>query len=170
MNWLGRRAVEFPAHIYRVQRSRQPRDLQCEPAVDHCRGVDPRNDGLRQVPQWAWGRLALRRISLGLDTRRQLHGTDRVRLVVQLELQDFPPTDMGSAGETFFNAALSLVVSSRADWRARYAQVITYEKASGWIMWTWKAEQADEWSYQAGLRYGWIPSDPTSLEYPNICG
>ena len=50
------------------------------------------------------------------------------------------------------------------------AQVITYEKASGWIMWTWKAEQADEWSYQAGLRYGWIPSNPTSFQYPNICG
>lgn len=50
------------------------------------------------------------------------------------------------------------------------AQVITYEKASGWIMWTWKAEQADEWSYQAGLTYGWIPSDPISRQYPNICG
>jgi glucan 1,3-beta-glucosidase len=50
------------------------------------------------------------------------------------------------------------------------AQVITYEKASGWIMWTWKAEDADEWSYEAGLANGWIPSDPTSYEYPNICG
>lgn len=50
------------------------------------------------------------------------------------------------------------------------AQVITYEKASGWIMWTWKTEQTDEWSYQAGLRYGWIPSNPTSLKYPTICG
>jgi len=55
----------------------------------------------------------------------------------------------------------------RQSWEA---QVITYEKASGWIMWTWKAEQADEWSYQAGLNYGWIPRDPTSLQYPNICG
>lgn len=30
------------------------------------------------------------------------------------------------------------------------AQTIAYEKGSGWIMWTWKAEDADEWSYQAG--------------------
>lgn len=25
------------------------------------------------------------------------------------------------------------------------AQVITFEKAQGWIQWTWKAENADEW-------------------------
>lgn len=50
------------------------------------------------------------------------------------------------------------------------AQVITFEKASGWIQWTWKTEDADEWSYEKGLSYGWIPYDPTSLEYPNICG
>lgn len=49
------------------------------------------------------------------------------------------------------------------------AQVISYEKGSGWIQWTWKAENADDWSYQAGLEYGWIPQDPTDLEYPNIC-
>lgn len=50
------------------------------------------------------------------------------------------------------------------------SKVITFEKASGWIQWTWKAEQADEWSYSAGLLYGWIPQDPTDLMYPNICG
>jgi len=50
------------------------------------------------------------------------------------------------------------------------AQVITYEKAQGWLQWTWKAENADEWSYQAGLANGWIPQNPTDLQYPNICG
>ncbi|KIJ66234.1 glycoside hydrolase family 5 protein [Hydnomerulius pinastri MD-312] len=50
------------------------------------------------------------------------------------------------------------------------AQVISYEKADGWLQWTWKAENADEWSYQAGLENGWIPQDPTDLEYPTICG
>lgn len=50
------------------------------------------------------------------------------------------------------------------------AQVISYEKGDGWLFWTWKAENADEWSYQAGLNYGWIPSDPTDLQYPDICG
>ena len=50
------------------------------------------------------------------------------------------------------------------------AQVISYEKAQGWIMWTWKAENADDWSYQAGLAGGWIPQNPTNLKYPNICG
>ncbi|KAJ6520130.1 glycoside hydrolase family 5 protein [Mycena sanguinolenta] len=49
------------------------------------------------------------------------------------------------------------------------AQVISYEKAQGWIQWTWKAENADEWTYQAGLANGWIPQDPTDLMFPNIC-
>jgi glucan 1,3-beta-glucosidase len=51
------------------------------------------------------------------------------------------------------------------------AQVITYESsANGWVQWTWKAENADEWSYQAGLANGWIDPDPTKRQYPNICG
>lgn len=50
------------------------------------------------------------------------------------------------------------------------AQIITYEKGAGWIQWTWKAERADDWSYQAGLANGWIPRNPTNLLYPNICG
>ncbi|KAF8445642.1 glycoside hydrolase family 5 protein [Boletus edulis BED1] len=51
------------------------------------------------------------------------------------------------------------------------AQVISYEKVTdGWLQWTWKAENADEWSYQAGLKYGWIPQNPTNYMYPNICG
>jgi glucan 1,3-beta-glucosidase len=50
------------------------------------------------------------------------------------------------------------------------AQVITFEKAQGWLQWTWKTEQTDEWSYQVGLAHGWIPSNPTDYRYPNICG
>lgn len=50
------------------------------------------------------------------------------------------------------------------------AQVITFEKAQGWLQWTWKTEQTDEWSYQAGLENGWIPLNPTNYRYPNICG
>ena len=50
------------------------------------------------------------------------------------------------------------------------AQVISYEKGGqGWVQWTWKAEIADEWTYQAGLTNGWIPKNPTDLQYPNIC-
>ncbi|KAF8983682.1 glycoside hydrolase superfamily [Cyathus striatus] len=43
------------------------------------------------------------------------------------------------------------------------AQVITFDHGQGWIEWTWKAENADEWSYEAGLENGWIPHDPTDL-------
>lgn len=49
------------------------------------------------------------------------------------------------------------------------AQAMTFESGAGWIQWTWKAENADEWTYQAGLQYGWIPQDPTDYQYPGIC-
>ncbi|TKY90468.1 hypothetical protein EX895_000466 [Sporisorium graminicola] len=35
-------------------------------------------------------------------------------------------------------------------------QISVYERASGWIYWTWKTEQAADWDYQRGLKYGWI--------------
>ncbi|KAF8527568.1 exo-beta-1,3-glucanase [Hysterangium stoloniferum] len=50
------------------------------------------------------------------------------------------------------------------------AQIDSYEGgAQGWIYWTWKAENADDWSYQAGLAGGWIPQNPTNRQFPNIC-
>ncbi|KZP25281.1 glycoside hydrolase family 5 protein [Athelia psychrophila] len=49
------------------------------------------------------------------------------------------------------------------------AQVETYEAGQGWIQWTWKAENADEWTYQAGLAGGWIPQNPANHKYPSQC-
>ncbi|KAH9849706.1 glycoside hydrolase family 5 protein [Lenzites betulinus] len=49
------------------------------------------------------------------------------------------------------------------------SQVAIGEAVQGWIFWTWKAENADEWSYQRGLAGGWIPQDPTDSLYPDIC-
>ena len=43
-------------------------------------------------------------------------------------------------------------------------QVSVYETGSGWIEWTWKAEQAADWSYQAGLKGGWITYDLNNLK------
>ncbi len=41
------------------------------------------------------------------------------------------------------------------------SQTQTFENnGQGWIFWTWKTPAA-EWSYQTGLRLGWIPQDPT---------
>ncbi|KAJ7284967.1 glycoside hydrolase family 5 protein [Mycena rebaudengoi] len=48
-------------------------------------------------------------------------------------------------------------------------QVMMGEKVQGWVYWTWKAENSDEWSYQKGLEGGWIPTDPSDRMYPNIC-
>lgn len=49
-------------------------------------------------------------------------------------------------------------------------QVRAYEKGGvGWVYWNWKMENADEWSYEAGLKYGWIPQHPTDFKYPDLC-
>lgn len=50
-------------------------------------------------------------------------------------------------------------------------QISAYETGSGWVQWTWKTEigTGEEWSYKAGLQYGWIPEDPTERAYPGIC-
>jgi hypothetical protein len=51
--------------------------------------------------------------------------------------------------------------SEYKDYLRRYWEVQVYvgEQIQGWIFWTWKAENADEWSYQKGLEGGWIPKD-----------
>ncbi|PKI85884.1 glucan 1,3-beta-glucosidase [Malassezia vespertilionis] len=47
------------------------------------------------------------------------------------------------------------------------AQADAYEGGVGWIMWTWKVahHNADEWSYKAGVKNGWIPRDPTNRDF-----
>ncbi|OCF54308.1 glucan 1,3-beta-glucosidase [Kwoniella mangroviensis CBS 10435] len=52
-------------------------------------------------------------------------------------------------------------------------QVQTYENnGQGWIHWTWKTESAADWSYQSGIKNGFIPSDPTNhkYSYQSLCG
>jgi len=48
-------------------------------------------------------------------------------------------------------------------------QVEMGERVQGWVYWTWKNENADDWSYQKGLAGGWIPQDPSNRKYPKIC-
>lgn len=50
------------------------------------------------------------------------------------------------------------------------AQVTVAELAAGWVYWTWKAENADDWSYKAGVENGYIPRDPSERMYPGLCG
>lgn len=50
------------------------------------------------------------------------------------------------------------------------AQTQAYEKGGlGWVMWSWKMEDVDEWSYQKGLEWGWIPRDLDHGNWPSIC-
>lgn len=39
----------------------------------------------------------------------------------------------------------------------------SYERGTGWIMWTWKTEQAADWDYKRGLQYGWITRNLNSF-------
>ena len=50
------------------------------------------------------------------------------------------------------------------------AQIDAYERGSGWFFWTWKAEEAADWSYQRLLELDIFPSSPDDRMYPNICG
>ncbi|KAI2627654.1 glucan 1,3-beta-glucosidase precursor [Hypoxylon sp. NC1633] len=43
------------------------------------------------------------------------------------------------------------------------AQMVAYEKASGWIFWTWKAEASPEWSFKDLANAGVIPQPLTSM-------
>ncbi|KAK8085804.1 glycoside hydrolase family 5 protein [Apiospora hydei] len=49
------------------------------------------------------------------------------------------------------------------------AQMVAYDKADGWIFWTWKTESAPEWDYRALANAGVIPVPPNPYN-PNICG
>ncbi|KAJ7773250.1 glycoside hydrolase family 5 protein [Mycena metata] len=80
-----------------------------------------------------------------------------------------PNTPLGScAGWTgsYSNFSADYKTFLRQYWEV---QVTMGESVQGWIYWTWKAENSDEWSYQKGLEGGWIPQDPTDRLYPNIC-
>ncbi|KDN42071.1 glycoside hydrolase family 5 protein [Tilletiaria anomala UBC 951] len=50
-------------------------------------------------------------------------------------------------------------------------QVQTYEyNAAGWVYWAWKNAGAPDWSYQTGLKYGWIPQDASTQPWgDDIC-
>lgn len=50
------------------------------------------------------------------------------------------------------------------------AQLDAFEKASGWIFWTWKTESAPEWHMKDLLANGLFPQPLTSRNYPGQCG
>jgi glucan 1,3-beta-glucosidase len=74
------------------------------------------------------------------------------------------------SGKTGNAATFSTAMKNamRQHWEA---QVNSFEAAAGWIAWTWKTEagRAEEWSYQKGVQYGWIPKNPTERKYANPC-
>jgi len=49
------------------------------------------------------------------------------------------------------------------------AQLDGYEKAAGWIFWTWKTEGAPEWDMQALLQNGVFPNPVTNRNHPGQC-
>ncbi|ORY64786.1 glucan 1,3-beta-glucosidase precursor [Pseudomassariella vexata] len=49
------------------------------------------------------------------------------------------------------------------------AQIVAYEKAAGWIFWTWKNEAAPEWNFKDLAEAGLIPQ-PLSSTSAGVCG
>lgn len=49
------------------------------------------------------------------------------------------------------------------------AQLDAYEKAGGWIFWTWKTESAPEWDMQDLLAGGLFPQPLNNRQYPGQC-
>lgn len=49
------------------------------------------------------------------------------------------------------------------------AQLDAYESHSGWIYWTWKAENAPEWAMNNLINAGLFPQPLTDRQYPNQC-
>ncbi|KAF2720914.1 glycoside hydrolase family 5 protein [Polychaeton citri CBS 116435] len=49
------------------------------------------------------------------------------------------------------------------------AQMVAFEKADGWIFWTWKNEGAPEWHFRDLANAGIIPQPLSSMNY-GICG
>ncbi|KAF8227308.1 exo-beta-1,3-glucanase [Tricholoma matsutake] len=81
-----------------------------------------------------------------------------------------PNTQYHGSCTNFTGSYLSFSDSYKAFLRKYWeVQVEIGEKVQGWVFWTWKAENADEWSYQKGLEGGWIPQDPTQRQYPGLC-
>ncbi|GAM88413.1 hypothetical protein ANO11243_064460 [Dothideomycetidae sp. 11243] len=58
------------------------------------------------------------------------------------------------------NADPSTYSASYKQWLLEFAlaQMQSFEQGWGWFYWTWKTEQAAQWSYQAGLAAGTLPS------------
>ncbi|UZJ57547.1 hypothetical protein CBS101457_006867 [Exobasidium rhododendri] len=62
-------------------------------------------------------------------------------------------TGSGANFSTFYKSYLANMFDTQRN---------VYETGSGWIMWTWKTEQAADWDYQKGLQYGYITSNLNS--------
>jgi len=77
---------------------------------------------------------------------------------------------IGSCDGKYTGSVEGLSDADRANIK-RYieAQFVAFEKADGWIFWTWKTEGAPEWDFQALTRNGMIPQ-PFSAMNRAICG
>ncbi|GAA5940619.1 uncharacterized protein JCM15063_006307 [Sporobolomyces koalae] len=77
---------------------------------------------------------------------------------------------IGSCTDKTGNAATFSEEYKKSLGKSWQAQTSVWEEStSGWVSWCFKAENADDWSYQAGVKYGWIPRDPNQRIYGDLC-
>lgn len=77
------------------------------------------------------------------------------------------PGEIGSEGDWEVDSENN--IDFYADWFL--AQTAAFEKQQGWVYWSWKAEQGEDfrWSYQKGVERGVVPTDLSAIGSSAVC-
>ena len=117
--------------------------------------------------------MARRRSGEGaLTSRMRALGGDEELALIKKEL-GFDPEQSFEVSDEVIAHTRAVAERSDADKKAtrQYveAQLDAYERHTGWIYWTWKAESAPEWAMDTLLSAGLFPQPLTERQYPNQC-
>lgn len=129
--------------------------------VDNLRWTCGLQDTLRGAPFWAIvGEWTL----ANTDCAPQLNGRGRgARWDNSLEGapgMKFPGNCAERTGGDPERWSQSYKDQLRASWQA---QTWVYEQGKGWVFWTWRTEDAADWSMLTGLAHGYVPTPITAL-------
>ncbi|RYP29845.1 hypothetical protein DL767_006526 [Monosporascus sp. MG133] len=76
---------------------------------------------------------------------------------------------VGPCGAKYSGTVGQLSEADRANiQRFIHAQMVAYEKADGWIFWTWKTEAAPEWDFRMLTNAGLVPQPLGAMDAGNV--
>ena len=93
--------------------------------------------------------------------------SDGLTPVITAEWSLGVPGDIGSQGEWEVESDNNLEFYS--NWFLAQAQ--SFEKQQGWVYWSWKTEQGNDfrWSFQTAIDRGVIPKDLSAIDSATVC-